>query len=190
MKSRNIILVALAPIYDGNVLWVDQLFDFLNVLPDATIYLPSVRLNDELKLEQNKIIPLLEKQYEHIVYYKAEASVYDAPAYLRACDVVMDKIKGYFTFEQGQVRLEQFNDPLYWALARQYELLLSAEFQATFNAVQRGLIGSLVEAIKTKQTDAVVIVPLEHAAIFKECLEAVFEEHIFTYGEDFLADEG
>jgi len=189
MEKNKIILVAVAPFYDGTVLWVNQLFDFLDIFTHATLFLPRLTLNEQIELENNKIIPLLMTQYTNAREYSANANIRATNAYTDGYVQAFEKIKGYFTFEAKRVLLETFNDKLYWALSRQYEVLLSEELQATFHALQQGLIASLVTKLKQTSTDAVIIVPIEHAAIMQECLESVFEVPLFIYGEDFLDTE-
>jgi len=186
MTKPKIILVALAPFYDGTVLWVEQLFDFLNLFTTETILLPHVTLNEKIFVEDNAILSLIDEVYPDVVYYRANANIQSVESYLQAREQAFEKIKSYFTFVENRVMLEQFNDKLYWALARQYEMLLSDEFGPTFHDLQQGLIVSLDEKLKTIQHDALVIVPIEHAAIFQEYLATMFDTPIFIYGEDFL----
>jgi hypothetical protein len=190
MKKNKIILVAIAPFYEGHVLWVNQLFDFLDIFTAASVFLPQLTLNEDVELESNKIIPLIATQYPSAQTYTANANIRSTSAYRAGAEQAVEKIKGYFTFEGQHVLLETFNDKLYWALSRQYEVLLSEELQATFHALQQGLISSLVAELKQTETDAVVVVPIEHAAILQECLGSVFETPLFVYGEDFLDTEG
>jgi len=189
MKKTKIILVALAPFYEGSVLWVEQLFDFLNVFADGIVFLPHVTLNEQVRIEYNKIVPLLGDQYSNVSYYSANANIRDVSGYQQACAQALAKIKSYFTFDDDRVLLEHFNDKVYWALGRQYELLLSPEFQATFHALQQGLIASLGSQLKTTAQDALIITSIEHAAVLQDYLSGMFEQRIFIYGEDFLTDE-
>lgn len=189
MKKPKIILVAIAPFYEGKILWVEQLFDFLNIFATETLFLPQGTINQNTLFEYNALLPLIATQYPQAHYYEGDVSMTDTGVFLEAYEIAMQQFKSYFTFAQGTITLSTFNEQLYWTLGKQYETFLPQQWQTPFHILQQKLLDHLLLQLQHITTDAVVVLPIEYAAIFQETLAQSFAEQLFIYGEDFLEDE-
>jgi|GEM_PF-5155966 len=190
MHKPKIILVALAPIYSGKIVWVEQLFDFLNLFPHARMILSRMMLSSGNSIEMNMITPMLAEQYEKLEYLDTLLTITDEKEFLEATKGVIQKIVSYFSFSDNLVTLELMNYDMYWLLARQYGVLLPTKYQDAYKQFETTLLHNIQLIIAAEQKeDMVFILPIEQAYLVREqlCVEA--ERTVFIYGEDFLDEE-
>lgn len=190
MHKPKIILVALAPIYSGKIVWVEQLFDFLNLFPHARMILSRMMLSSGNSIEMNMITPMLAEQYEKLEYLDTLLTITDEKEFLEATKGVIQKIVSYFSFSDNLVTLELMNYDMYWLLARQYGVLLPTKYQDAYKQFETTLLHNIQLIVAAEQKeDMVFILPIEQAYLVREqlCVEA--ERTVFIYGEDFLDEE-
>ena len=190
MHKPKIILVALAPIYSGKIVWVEQLFDFLNLFPHARMVFSRMMLSSGNSIEMNMITPMLAEQYEKLEYLDTLLTITDEKEFLEATKGVIQKIVSYFSFSDNLVTLELMNYDMYWLLARQYGVLLPTKYQDAYKQFETTLLHNIQLIVAAEQKeDMVFILPIEQAYLVREqlCVEA--ERTVFIYGEDFLDEE-
>lgn len=182
--NNRVFLISIAPIYHKQPIWVEQLFDFLAIFPEAQLLLPRFSLNHITDFEVNMVIKLIEQQYPHAQYYMANIATDDINGFLDAYHLAMEKIVNYFKVEQNNVCLEMMNEEMYTMLAAQCQLLLPNEHQTSFAQLAQAIIPE-IQANMIAQ-DTIVVLPIEHLTLVEQTLTQHENMTVYRYGDDYL----
>ena len=166
-EQKNIpLVIAIGPFYD-DIIWFEQLLDFLSEIPELKLYIPRVLLHDGTEVEINVLHHMLASQFTAEVYdvqLAAESKLYELTT-LDAHTHAMDKVKHFIAKEEQHMNLGLLNDEMYGILASQYAVFLPESLQADYKAYEQVFSEAVQQVLTTikeepQNLQSVVLLPI------------------------------
>lgn len=158
------IVLATATIYD-DLIWFEQLLDFLSEIENLQLFLPKVQLSDGTEIEFNALYPLLEQQFaaQNYTIMLDENSTLFTSEVLAAHEIANEKINLFLTKGESQLTLDRLNDEMHTLLASQYDAFLPHEVAADYKKFLQQFHGALEEVLNhagDEHKQKIIIVPI------------------------------